>query len=63
MTRILSNLPQEYQTIVDIMEDKIYYEYKHLIVQRFRDRFLVKYYWMTDQSKLIMLWEDDNTFT
>ena len=63
MTHILSNLPQEYQTIIDILEDKLYYKYNHLLVQRFRDRLLVKYYWMNYQSRLIMLREDNDTFT
>ena len=63
MTHILSNFPQEYQTIIYILEDKLYYEYNPLAIESIRDRFLVKYYWMNDQSRPIMLWEDVNTFT
>ena len=44
MTRILSDLLEEYQTNVDIQGGGLYYEYNPLTIERIRDRFLVKCY-------------------
>ena len=43
MTCILSNLPEEYQTIVEIIEEKIDYENNPITTEKIRDKLLIKY--------------------
>ena len=42
MTRILANLPEEYQNIVKILEDELDDDDNPLIIERIRDKLLVK---------------------
>ena len=44
MSHILSNLPEEYQTIVEILEDKLDDDSDFITIQRIRDNILVKYH-------------------
>ena len=44
MSHILSNLPEEYQTIVEILEDKLDDDSDFITIERIRDNILVKYY-------------------
>ena len=43
MSHILSNLPEEYQTIVEIIEDKLDDGSDFITIERIRDNILVKY--------------------
>ena len=42
MTHILSNLSKEYQTIVEILENKLNDKYDPLIIERIYDNFFEK---------------------
>ena len=50
MTRILSKLPEEYQTTAKILEDKLDDKYDPLTIERIRDKHSVKFYQMNKQS-------------
>ena len=50
MTNILSNLPEEYQPIVEILEDQLYNKYYPLTIERIRDKLSVKFFQMNKQS-------------
>ena len=43
MSHIQSNLPEEYQTIVEIIEDKLDDDSDFITIERIRDNILVKY--------------------
>ena len=43
MSHILSNLPEEYQTIEEILEDKLDDDSEFITIERIRDNILVKY--------------------
>ena len=43
MSHKLSNLPEEYQTIVEILEYKLDDDSDFITIQRIRDKILVKY--------------------
>ena len=38
MTHILSNLPEEYQTAVEILEEKLYYKDDSLTIEKIREK-------------------------
>ena len=61
MTHILSTLPGEYQTIVEIIEDYIYDKYNPLIIENIRDKLTVKFYQMNEQSGPITSREDETS--
>ena len=63
MTHILSNLPEEYQTIVEILEDKLYDKDDHIAIERIRDKLLAKFDQMNEQSGPRTSREDENTST
>ena len=50
MTHILSNLPEEYQTIVEILEGILDDENHPLTIKRVSNKLLVKYNQMYKQS-------------
>ena len=50
MNRILSNLPKAYQKILEILERYLDYYYESLTIERIRDKLLVKYNQMNEQS-------------
>ena len=43
MSHILSNLPEEYQTIIEILEDKLDYDSDFITIERIRDKIFLKY--------------------
>ena len=43
ITHIILNLPEEYQTIVEILEEKLDYEYNTSTLDKIRDKISVKY--------------------
>ena len=43
MTHILSNLPEEYQTMVKILKDKLDDNDEYLNIERIRDKLLVNF--------------------
>ena len=43
MSHILSNLPEEYQTIVEILEDKLDNDSDFITIERIHDKILVEY--------------------
>ena len=43
MTHILSNLPEEYQTIVKVLEDEVDDDNDPLTIERIHDKLLVRY--------------------
>ena len=43
MTHILLNLPEEYQTIVENIEDKLYDKDNPLTIESIRDKILVNF--------------------
>ena len=43
MTHILSNLPDKYRTIVEILEDELNEKYQPLTIERIRDKLSVKF--------------------
>ena len=49
MTHILSNLSNEYQYIVETLEDKLYDEDDPLNIERVREKVFVKYDQMNKQ--------------
>ena len=51
MTHILSNLPEEYQAIVEILEDDLDDEDDPLTIERIPDKILVKFDQMNEQSE------------
>ena len=50
MTRILSNLPEEYQTIIEVLKYELYDKDDPLIIERIRDKLSVKFDQMNEQS-------------
>ena len=54
MTHILSTLPEEYQNIVQILEDKLYDDDNPVTIKRIRDKLLVKYEKTNKQTKTKM---------
>ena len=50
MTHILLNLPEEYQTIVEILEEKLHDKDDPLTIERIRDKLSVKFDLMNEQS-------------
>ena len=60
MYHILSNLPEEYQTIVEIIEEKLDNDSYFITIEKIRDRILVKYDQMNKQSKPKISREDEN---
>ena len=63
MTHILSNLLDEYQNIVEVLDDGLNYEDNILTIDRICDKILVKYHWMSKKSRPKTSWEDKNPFT
>ena len=63
MTHILSNLPEEYQTIAGILEDELYDKDKPLTIDRIRDNILVKFDQMNKHSGPRTSGEDENPST
>ena len=51
MTHILSNLPEEYQTIVEFLEDELYDKYHPLTIERIREKLSVKFDRMNERFK------------
>ena len=51
ITHILLNLPEEYQTIVEILEEKLDDKDDPLTIERIRDKFLVKFDQVNKQSR------------
>ena len=60
MSHILSNLPEEYQTIVEILEDKLDNDSDFVTNERIHDKILVKYDQTNKQSRPKMPREDEN---
>ena len=58
MTRILANLPEEYQNIVKILEDELDDDDNPLIIERIRDKLLVKWDQINEQSTIKTSRED-----
>ena len=58
MSHILSNLPEEYQTIVEIIEDKLDDYSDFITIERISDNILVKYDQMNKESGTKMSGED-----
>ena len=50
MTHILSNLPEEYQNIVEILEEKLYDKYEPLTIERICDKLSDFFDQMNEQS-------------
>ena len=50
MTHILSNFLDEYQTMVEIIEEELDYKYNPLTIDRIRDNLYVKFDLMNKQS-------------
>ena len=63
MSHILSNLLEEYQTIVEILEDKLDYDSDFITIERIRDKILFKYEQMNKQSRPKFQEKMKNTFT
>ena len=53
MTNILLNLPEEYQTILEIIEYELYAEDNPLTTKRIHDKLSLKYDQMNEQSRPI----------
>ena len=51
MTHILSKLSEEYQTIVEILEDALDDKFNPLNIERIRDKLLEKFYQMNKKSE------------
>ena len=62
MTRMLLNLPEEYQTIVEIIEDYLDDKNNPLTIERIRDKILVKFDQMNKQSGPRTSREDEKSF-
>ena len=60
MTHVLLNLPEEYQTIVEILEDKLNDKDDPLTIESISDNILVKFDQMKEKSGPIPLREDEN---
>ena len=60
MSHILSNLPEEYQTIVEILEYKLDDDSDFITIERIRDKILVKYDWTNKKSGPKVSGEDEN---
>ena len=60
MSHILSDLPEEYQTILEIIEDKLDDDSEFITIERIRDKILVKYYQTNKKSRPKMSGEDEN---
>ena len=58
MSHILSNLPEEYQTIVEIIGDKLDDDSDFITIERIRDKILVKYDRTNKKSGTKMSGED-----
>lgn len=52
MTHILSNLPEVYQNIVEILEDYLDDEDAPQTIKRIRDKLSEKYDWTNKQSEI-----------
>ena len=63
MAHILSNLPEEYETIVEIQEDKLDDKDNTLTIERIHDNILVKSYQMNKQPGPIISREDEKRVT
>ena len=63
MTHILSNLPEEYQSIVEILEDKLDDKDDHLNIERILEKLLVKFGHMNEQSGPRTSIEEEKTST
>ena len=59
-SHILSNLPEEYQTIVEFLDEKLYDESDFITIQSIRDKILVRYDLMKKQSTTKMSREGEN---
>ena len=62
MTNILSNLPEEYQTIVEILEDKLDEKYHSLTIDITRNKLSVNFDQMNEQSETKTTREDEKYF-
>ena len=60
MTHILSNLPEEYQTILEIIEDKLDNDSDFITIERVRDKIFVKCERTIKKSRPKMSGEDEN---
>ena len=60
VTHILSNLPKEYQIIVEIIEDKLDDEENLLTIDRICENIPVKFDRMNKQSRPITSREEEN---
>ena len=63
MTHILSNLPEEYQTIVKVLEDEVDDDNDPLTIERIHDKLLVRFDQMNKQSIPRTSRKDENSFT
>ena len=63
MSHILSNLPEEYQTIKEILEDKLDYNSEFITIERIRDNILVNYDQITNNKDQKFQEEMKLTFT
>ena len=63
MSHILSNLLEEYQTIVEILEDKLDYDSDFITIERIGNKILFKYEQMNKQSRPKFQEKMKNTFT
>ena len=63
MSHILSNLLEEYQTIVEILEDKLDDDSDFITIERIREKILFKYDQMNKQSRPKFQEKMKNTFT
>ena len=50
-THILSNLPEEYKAIVEVLEDELYEKYHPLTFESICDKILVKFDQMNERSE------------
>ena len=62
MTNILSNLPEEYQTIVEILEEKLDEKYHSLTIDITRNKLSVNFDQMNEQSETKTTREDEKSF-
>ena len=62
MSHIIANLPEEYQTIVEIIEHKLDYDSDFITIEMISDKILVKYDQINKQSRPKFSREDENYF-
>ena len=62
MSHILANLSEEYQTIIEILEDKLDYDSDSITIERIRDKIFLKYEQINKKSRTKNLREDENYF-